>query len=47
MQNEFSKERRLKLKQLKQTAVKASRSKMDLISRREARYLNMDASPTI
>lgn len=35
MQNEFSKERRAKLKQLKQTAVKASRSKMDLISRRE------------
>lgn len=37
MQNEFSKERRAKLKQLKQTAVKASRSKMDLISRREVR----------
>jgi hypothetical protein len=37
MQNEFSSERKIKLKQLKQTANKAARSKKDLISRQEVR----------
>jgi HSA len=35
MQNEFSSERKIKIKQLKQTATKAVKSKRDLISRAE------------
>jgi hypothetical protein len=37
MQNEFSSERKIKLKQLKQTATKAVKIKRDLISRSEVR----------
>lgn len=37
MQNEFSSERKIKIKQLKQTATKAVKSKRDLISRSEVR----------